>query len=159
MRRLAPLRLKRGPSKALGLAILLAHGLSLGAVLLLPLPPALHVVLALVLAAHGAWSTYAHALLRPRAAIVQVELGGHNQMRLVDRVGRNMSAELLPGSVVLPWLVVLRYRLGRERWSRRLLLVRDMCEADALRVLRIRLRHPRGSAAPVGVRSTIPGRG
>jgi len=159
MRRQAPLRLKRGPSLALSLLLLLAHGLSVGVVLALPLPLALRAALVLVVTAHGAWSLLVHGLLRPRSAIVQIELGSQGQMRFIDRIGRAMSAELLPGSVVLPWLVVIRYRLGRERWSRRLLLVRDMCDADGLRALRVRLRHPRPAAGPVRVSSTIPGRG
>lgn len=159
MRRQAPLRLKRGPSKALSAALVLAHGVSIAVVLALPLPLVLRAVLALLVASHGVWSVLAHGMLRPRSAIVQIELSGQGQMRFIDRIGRAMSAELLPGSVVLPWLVVIRYRWGRERWSRRLLLLGDMCESDALRALRVRLRHPRPATARVDVRSTIPGQG
>lgn len=158
MRREAPLRIKRAPSRLLSLALLLVHGVSGAAVLYLPLPTAIRAGLMVLLAAHAVWRIYADALLRERAAVVQLELGDGGKLRLVDRIGRTMSGHVLPGSVVLPWLVVLHYRLGRERWSRRLLLLADMCSADDLRVLRIRLRHPRPT--PVAdAPSTIPGRG
>jgi hypothetical protein len=127
----------------LALVFVAAHGLSLVLVAVLPLPGLAQATLALLIGLHGAWAIGAQALLLGSKAIVQVVLLADPDLRLQQRDGLILDAEVLPGSLVWPALVILAYRVPGARWRRHVLVAADMVDAESLRQLRVRLRHPR----------------
>jgi hypothetical protein len=63
-----------------------------------------------------------------------------HRLHLERRGGAILEATALSASVVLPWLVILRYRLAGDWRSRTLLLLPDSGSAEERRLLRIALR-------------------
>ena len=86
------------------------------------------------------WYWYcAQALQRGSSALRTLELSSGGGARCEEGSGRWFEAEILPGSYVSSWLIVLS--LGARGASRRsLMLLPDAADAEELRRLRVWLR-------------------
>jgi toxin CptA len=125
------------PSRILALALTLVAGAALAsAAISLPgmalLPVAAGIALALV------WHI-PEALQRGERAVAALALDAEGGARWQDRSGRWHEAEILPGSYVSGWLVVLNLAEDGRR-SRSLVLLPDSAAAEELRRLRVWLR-------------------
>jgi hypothetical protein len=120
------------PSRILALALTLMAGTALGcAWISLPglafAPLAAGIILA--------WATQlAQALHRSERAARSLELDGQGPARWQDGSGQWQEAEILPGSYVSDWLIVLNMR------KRALVILPDCASPDELRRLRVWLR-------------------
>jgi hypothetical protein len=86
-----------------------------------------------------AWTWHvARALQRGKSAPRTLELNAKGGARCQDGTGQWQEAEILPGSYVSGWLIVLILGAGRRRRS--LVLLPDAAEAEELRRLRVWLR-------------------
>ena len=74
----------------------------------------------------------------PSPKFLRLRWDGNDQWWLCDGNGGEYRADLLPGSYVHPWLVILRFRIKRATHD--LVLVQDNVNRSQLRRLRIRLK-------------------
>jgi toxin CptA len=116
------------PSRRLAAFIVLAAAATACLLLAVPLPGV--VVLALM-----AWCTVAaaHALARNRACDVRVSRG--TSITVGARVGA-----IAHGSFVAPWLTIVHWRPLGARFTRTLVVLPDMIDAESFRALRVILR-------------------
>jgi hypothetical protein len=108
--------------------LLVGIGLSL---VRLPLPAKLAVWVVLSL-------SLSRALLRQRRLPAAIKLQADGQMRLIDIEGVESECQIQPDTSVMPWLVVLRYRMRGEVAS--LVLPVDALGSAGHRQLRTWLR-------------------
>lgn len=123
------------PSRLLGLLLAVMAGLAAWALLRAALPDATRRGMAgaaLALAAWGAWRS------RPQVRVRRLNDG---RVQVADVAGAWFDVEVLGDSFVSPLLIVLRYRVGGGP-AKRLVLLPDSADADALRRLRVSLRWP-----------------
>ena len=87
-----------------------------------------------------AWAWHlAQALQRGRSATRTLELNATGGARCQDGLGQWLDAEILPGSYVSGWLIVLILGAGGRR-RRALVLLPDAAATEELRRLRVWLR-------------------
>ena len=87
-----------------------------------------------------AWAWHcAHALQWGRSALRALELNAKGSVRCRDGLGQWREAEILPGSYVASWLIVVNLGMGGQR-GRSLVLLPDAAVAEELRLLRVWLR-------------------
>lgn len=140
----------------LALMLLAVHLLTLTLVWSFRLPLALHVLLKLAIllsllsALHGAgWLGGGKQSFRLCLTPADAD-GAPDRVEVVYAGGRRFSGSVAEGSLVLPYLVILRCRPDGARWWQPLpnwLLLPDAVAPDDFRRLRVRLRW--GRAAPV----------
>jgi hypothetical protein len=136
--RSAPLiDLELRPSRRLAAFLILAHGLAAAAVLAAGAP--LWLRLSLAVAVAGSLFYQLRAGVMGRGAIRRAVWYPDGEWAVIDARGRSLAADLLPGVVSLPWLVLLRLKPLRGGRVRTLLLASDSADADVLRRLRVRL--------------------
>lgn len=142
------LALTIAPSRALRHAVAALHLLAGAAVLLADLPAWLAGLLLVAVAASlaRAWRPPAPATLRCRA-----------DGSLALHAGDDWQAvELLPDSLVLAWLAVLRYRRAGGRGTHALVILPDGLAADDFRRLRVWLKWRARLAGGTGQAGPIP---
>src|SRR5690606_16240450 len=128
-------------------AYLLAQALALSALLLADLPLWARATGLLLCALH-ALRTLPALLLASRAAArgLRHDAAGWH---LLGQAGDWQPVRLLPDSLALPALIVLRYRRPGRRLGEGLCIARDALSADQHRRLRVRLKFSRNRwAAP-----------
>jgi toxin CptA len=108
--------------------LLVGIGLSL---IRLPLPAKLAVWIVLSL-------SLSRLLLRQRRLPAAIKLRAEGRMQLIDAEGGECECRILPDSTVMPWLVVLRYRMEGTTGS--LVMPVDSLGREAHRQLRTWLR-------------------
>ena len=106
---------------------------AVGLALWLPVSPFLHAAIGLYALAQGARA--ARESLLPRALCVAV--GGRIEVLLGTHW---RSGRVRPGTFVMPWLTIIRWRPDGARLTRSLLLVPGMADAGAMRRVRVILR-------------------
>lgn len=121
-------------SRLLMLALLLVHGLAMLAMFLLPLSFLMRATLLLILAAN-LWFALKHRSAAGSVAGLRIE---SDRVVLLHAGGGEMSGQLLPDSLVTPYLAVLQIRT--ESNHRRVLIMPDTLDAQSFRRLRILLR-------------------
>ena len=127
-------------SRLLLAAYLLAQLFALGALLFLDLHySSLGMLLCL---AHAGWVLPRHILLTHRSSIRGLRRD-EDGWQLFSRERGWHSVQLRPDSVVLPLIVVLRYRVQGEWWVRSVCVPTDSQAADVHRRLRVRLKFSR----------------
>lgn len=124
------------------MAYLVAQGLALASLLLLDAPfvwRGLGIILCL---AHAVWHLPRTLLLsHPHAwCALRRDASG---WALWNRAKGWQAVQLLPDSMALPGLVLLRFRLPGQWWARSLCLPGDTLGADEHRRLRVRLKFSR----------------
>lgn len=122
------------PSRLLAMLLLLAHGLAMVSVVVLPLPVLMRTLLLLLLTAN-LWIVYKSRVSGASVSGLRIE---SDRVVLLDAGGGEMSGKLLPDSLVTPYLAVLQIRT--ESKHRRVLIMPDNLDAHSFRRLRILLR-------------------
>ncbi len=120
------------PSRLLGLALLLTHGLAMLSIIVLPLPFLMRAVLLLVPAAN-LWHVYRK--VGGGAVGLRIE---SDRIVVLDARSGEVSGKLLPDSLVTPYLAVLQ--IHTEGKPRSVLVMPDSLDAQSFRRLRILLR-------------------
>lgn len=130
-----PLELDLIPSRSLQRLLLLVHALAAFSILLLPIAVVWQLSGILLLLLH-----YHQGQKQPGCHLVWQQ---GNQWRLTSS-GQTVDAHLQPGSVLLPWLVllVLKDESGKIH---RICVFPDSIRTHAFRRLRVRLKIERGS--------------
>ena len=106
---------------------------AVGLALILPLPPFLQAAVGLYALAQGARA--ARESLQPRALCVAV--GGRIEVML----GKHWrSGRVQPGTFVMPWLTIIRWRPDGARFDASLVLLPGTAARDAMRKIRVVLR-------------------
>ena len=127
-------------SRLLLAAYLLGQLFALGALLVIDLPFArLGILLCL---AHAAWVLPRHILLTHRSSICGLRRD-EDGWQLFSKERGWHSVQLRPDSLALPLVVVLRYRVPAEWWTRSICVPSDSQAADVHRRLRVRLKFSR----------------
>ncbi|MGG2397705.1 protein YgfX [Pseudomonas sp. SH1-B] len=91
---------------------------------------------------HACWVLPRHVLLSSQKALVGLRrdaFGWH----LRSAAGDWQAVQLRPDSMALPLMVVLRYRMPGQRFSRGLCIARDALPTEQHRRLRLRLKFSR----------------
>jgi hypothetical protein len=133
------LMLQLGSSRLLGIHVALTHALACAVICWSAFyePFLLSLLLPLVVSARRSWVLQVSRTAP--AAIRSLESLADGEWRLIDRKGRVVTARLAPQNFVAPWMTILTFRLGRFR-RRHIVLLRDNCDLDGVRRLRVRLR-------------------
>ncbi|MDE1167991.1 MAG: hypothetical protein PW845_22065 [Pseudomonas sp.] len=123
-------------------AYLASQGLALIALLLLDIPFLLTFTGVLLCLAHGAWVLPRQILLSHPHAYTRLRRNADGWALWCARGGWQ-PVQLLPDSVALPALVVLRFRRKGQWWGRGLCIPADALAPDQHRRLRLRLKFSR----------------
>jgi toxin CptA len=125
------------PSRRLGLLMLGMAALALTAIWLADLPAGIRLSLGMGVIGATAWR-WGRASVR---GVLRLVADGRLQCR--DGQGEWRDIEVQADSLVIPALIVLRYRTAADRRTRSLTLLPDSAAADDLRRLRASLRWTR----------------
>lgn len=110
-------------------------------VLIVPLPIAVRIVVAVLIGVSLYWELNRHALRRARSAVVMFELCAEDGTCALQRRG---SADAEEAHLVDQWvsarLTLLVLRLARRRWPVGVVISGDAVEPDGFRRLRTQLR-------------------
>ncbi len=122
-----------GPSRFAQRAIGAAALATLAVIAIVPIGAAARLALA-------AWvgAIAFRSLRRIPAVRVRTDTSRAIEVRFAD--GRFAFGAVVDGSFVAPWLTVIHWRPAGSHWTRTILLLPDMVEAEAFRRLRVLLR-------------------
>ncbi|MES9900107.1 MAG: protein YgfX [Sedimenticola sp.] len=136
-----PLRVQISPSPNLARYIHTLHGAVFLFCLFLALPIGLIAVSLLVVITSWIVTTRRHIMSVGEKRITTVEWHCEGGWSLLESGGNQAQpVELLAGSFVSTWMIILGFRMGSFR-RRHIILLADNTDADELRRLRIRLRN------------------
>lgn len=129
-----PIAVPLKASRLLAALLAAAHGVAAGAVLSTTLPWPLRMLLLALLAVALPWSI----LRQQRQPIARLHLGSKGEIEVEPKVGARGTAALLPGTLVLPGLVLLALHWDGRRHA--LVILPDAMAPDAYRQLRVWLK-------------------
>jgi len=138
-----PLQIDLRSSPHLALFLLVAHGTALALTPILTLPIWAALGMALGVAMNFVTTLYTYALLRGRYAVVRLVWTCEGSWILAYANGVVRKAELIPGSFVHPFLVVLSFRILETHFPLNrcsVILASDSVNQNTFRRLRVRLR-------------------
>lgn len=138
-RSIVPLRLELHPSLWLAGLLLFVHGGALVLLAFLPIPRWVTLLLVCAVAASFVATLTFHALLGGRRAVVQLLWNTEGDWTLITVAGKALEARLLPGSYVMPYLTVLKFKVEGRRLPRFVVLTGDALDVEGFRCLRVRL--------------------
>lgn len=130
--------LRLGPSRALCVALAVAHAVALAAIWR-ALPVALAAPASLLVVWSAVDTLRRHGLRTGADAVVGVAVRG-NEVHLQRRDGRVHHGPVHPDSMVLPWLVIVRIRIPGRKGVQSALVARDCTAPGGHRRLRVFLR-------------------
>lgn len=106
--RLPGISLRPVISRQLGVALMLLHAAAAGAILMIPGPLNIKLVLLLLLLLHG-FRSHRHFMTRHAKRIVLAQVGGDGSVLLLWGDGRESRAMLRADTLLTPWVIVLRF--------------------------------------------------
>ena len=115
-------------------ALLAATAATLGLAVVLPLAVPLRAAVVAYVLAQAARAC--RELLAPRALRLHLE----GDIHVLHGRDRWLEGRVRPGSFVLPWLTVVRWRPHGRRFDRSLVLLPGMADGEDLRKIRVILR-------------------
>jgi toxin CptA len=130
-------------------AYLAGQLLALISLLLLNIPFVLTFVGVLLCMAHACWVVPRQILLSHPRAFCRLRRD-NSGWALWNAAGGWQAVQLLPDSLALPGVVVLRFRLAGQWWGRGLCIPADALAPDQHRRLRLRLKFSRRRWAAPG---------
>lgn len=136
----ARLRIELKPSRQLALLLGVAHALTAGSVLLLPVGLGVRIALLTLIALSLARSIRHPAVSASPQAFTALEVHRDGSVQWWRRSGGALSGRVLGESFVSPLLTVVALRRDDDGRSERIVLLPDSADADALRALRVWLR-------------------
>lgn len=129
-------------SRALCWSYGVAQLLAIGSILTLQVPPLVGFALLTGCVAHGIWVLPRHLLLSAPGAVTGLRRTPSG-WALYCRESGWRPARLMFDSLALPALVIVRYRLPGQWWTRSACIPADALDPDTHRRLRLRLRWSR----------------
>jgi len=139
-----PIRLPANQTRLLAGFVVLIHAGALTLLLLSALPVVGKWLGVITLFGHGGWQLQqSWPRLNPRL-VRQIMLKTDDSWWWADARGHWQTAQLLPGSFIHPFMVVLRLRTVKG--CRRAVIVANPANRDHLRRLCVRLRYPQTAA-------------
>lgn len=127
------------PSRKLYIWLMAIHLLALTVTLFAPLVLWHKLVLLLCLALYG-YLSYRQARRRSGKRILAARIAPGGRSRITMGDGRKLLARVRRDSLITPWLILLRFDLGRG-WSHpSLVLTADCLSEEEMRQLRVLLR-------------------
>ena len=141
-------------SRQLAAYMAVMHLLSLVVLVAAPLPMPARLGLLGALALHAAHSyrlvtgTYA-------GDIIQAHIESDARVRISTRDGRELEAQLQPDTLVTPWLMIVRLRIGKGFRNKSLVLGNDVLTGEERRRLRVLLRFARLDAVNTDSRISV----
>ena len=120
--------------------LVFTHLLALIAIWQIQSPMQIKSLLLLLLLFHLIGLVRRHLLLLGRSAIKEAWVRGDGVWQLILGNGERLQAQLLPGSFVEPWLMILNFKTTSFAPARQLVLLADSLEKPLARNLRIYLR-------------------
>ena len=133
-------RVELRPSRYIAVALTAAHSIATVTVLLLDVPVAAKLVLAIAIIASLAQALWRHAFLRSRSALTALELSENDCAAVQSRDGRWHEARVLGSTYVSPMLSVINLRVPARFLACHFVVTRDNSDTEAFRRLRVRLR-------------------
>lgn len=130
------------PSRRLLEIYLCAQALALFTLLLVDIPVWARIAGLLIGAAHAAWVLPRHVLLSSPGAFRSLRHDDEGWQARREE-GDWLPITLLPDSIALPWLVIVRFRLPGQYPVRSLCIPADGMPRDMHRRLRVRLKFSR----------------
>ncbi|OOZ37365.1 protein YgfX [Solemya velesiana gill symbiont] len=76
--------------------------------------------------------------IRNNQGISAIESDADGRWTLYDQNGEEDEVQLMPSTLVLPWLIIFHFR-GSPSWRRQLLVPWDAADPEMLRCFRVRL--------------------
>ena len=137
MKYATPLHLEPGSSRLAACWLVPVHAAAVGVTPFLALPGWLLLALLVVTLASLRRSWSLHVTRRHPAAIRRFTWGSGLQCTLRRQDGAGQAGVLAEQAFVMPWLVILYFRQGRQRRS--LFILPDMLSRESFRRLRVRL--------------------
>lgn len=134
------LRVDLRPSYQLALIQVTAHAASGVVTILLHVPLAAKLAISFLIGVSLVHALSHHAFRRGSSALVAIELRENGTIAVQTRDGTWRDVHMLGTSYVTPLLTVLNMKLDGFRFTRHLVVMPDMIEADDYRQLRVRLR-------------------
>jgi hypothetical protein len=128
------------PSRLIAGYLLIIHLIAAAATAALPPILIVHIVLFLLIAASLMFTLRRYALLQDSHSLGKLIWSEDDGWQFEERSGETCAATLLPRRYVVPWLIVLNFRLVDDG-RRTVVLALDSVAADAQRRLRVRLQH------------------
>ncbi|OLU15249.1 hypothetical protein BVH01_15575 [Pseudomonas sp. PA1(2017)] len=130
------------PSRRLLEVYLCAQALALLTLSLVDIPFWARLLGVLGCACHASWVLPRHVLLNHSAVFKRLRHDDEG-WQVASREGRWQPITLLPDSMALPWLVIVRFRLPGSRLTKSLCIAADAMPQDMHRRLRVRLKFSR----------------
>ena len=137
-----PFECRWRPSAILLALYLTALGLALLSVALIDIAPGWRLLAWAACFAHALWVLPRYVLLSHRQAFLGLRRTEAGWALWCQDEGWQ-PVQLRPDSLALPWVVVLRFRIPGERFSRGLCIARDALPAEQHRRLRVQLKFSR----------------
>jgi len=128
------------PSRILAAILATAHCATLGLVWPLAIDSLWKYLVTIAVVISGQRTIFCDALRRGPDAVVHLEFDDEDGCVLVYRDGVRVHARVRPSTFVTGFCVVLRLRFPRSWWSSRVVVLRDACEAQSFRRMRVWLR-------------------
>jgi hypothetical protein len=136
----APCVAALAPSRALAAAIAMAALATLALLAAMPGAAALRILAATWVSCAALEALHRRAFLRGRGAARALRLRRGGAIEVLDGNGRWREGAVQRGSFVAPWLTIVRWRAGGERFSRTLPIIPGMVRDEEFRRLRVMLR-------------------
>ena len=144
-----------GPSRIVGAGIGVAALATLAVMFLLPVQAWQQAIGVVVVLAWAAVAFRVVALRRSRFAITELRLAPDLVLVVHMGDGRLVAGHVRSATYVGAWVTTIVWRADGAYWSRAVLIVPDMLEAEDFRKLRVMLRYAR-SAVEQGVPASQP---
>jgi hypothetical protein len=129
-----------GPSRLVAIHVAVVAGAGVASVFLAGLEGAMGAGAAAALGLAAAHALRREALRRGRGAVRRLVVDLAGRVEVVSGDGARVTGQVVPGSFVAPWLVVVRWRPEGRRFTRPVLVPPDAVDGDAFRRLRVLLR-------------------
>ncbi|WP_407295813.1 protein YgfX [Stutzerimonas zhaodongensis] len=138
-----------GASRPLLVAYLAVMLLAISTLLILPVPFWLRMLGLVLCLLHACWSLPRHILLSSEAAWLGLRHDEHG-WALWNRCAGWQPVQLLPDSIALPLMVIVRFKVPGDRFSRGVCVPRGVMSPEQHRRLRLRLKYSRRRWAAPG---------
>lgn len=135
----ARLQLDLYPSKTLLAVLLLLHSIAIIALLMLPFPVWLILLLSALVIVYGAHLITTHALRNSKKSIRKIIWDANDDWLISTRIAENVKMTLQRDSFIHPMLTVLRFKQSGKFFPVSAILLKDNINENEFRRLRVRL--------------------
>lgn len=127
------------PSRYLAAILIVAHGVVIAALLLLPFPAWTKAALAMLILFSMVYHVWRDAWLAAPSSGIALKLE-EDHAELTTRNGGHLEGQVLADSFVTPYLTVLNVLPQDARFARSIVIMPDTLDAESFRQLRVWMR-------------------